>query len=86
MLAKLNELSEKRDKVLLTRDPEKLRRFVIENEESYGRTFVLCFKFAPKKMVEATMHKMIVHCESLPDDFRAESEKWLFKRGMDLEL
>lgn len=82
----LNELSAERDKALLTRDPEKLRRFVVENEEYYGKSFVLCFKFAPKKMVEATMHKMIVHCESLPDDVRDESEEWLLKRGMDLKL
>lgn len=77
---------EKRDEMLLKRDTSELRKFVNENKMLYGNDFVKKFNAATDKVVEITMHKMIVNCTNLPFDFRQKSADWLMDRGFDLEI
>ena len=75
-----------RDEMLLKRSVEEFRKFVAKYEKYYSPMFVDAIVRADDKVLEITMHKMIVHCTNLPFDFRQESADWLLDRGFHLEL
>lgn len=75
-----------RDEMLLKCDVEELRKFVFEHEEFYDPAFGLLLIKANNKVLEITLHKMIVNCTNLPFDFRQTSADWLIDRGFSLNV
>ena len=76
----------RRDEMLLKCDIYELRKFVNENKKYYSKQFVKAFNAASDKVVEMTLHKMIVCCTNLPFDFRQKSADWLIDRGLSLDI
>lgn len=75
-----------RDEMLLKCDINELRKFVNKNKGLYTKQFVKAFNAASDKVVEMTLHKMIVSCTNLPFNFRQKSADWLLDRGLSLDI
>lgn len=81
-----SDYAKQRDEMLLKCDIYELRKFVNENKKHYSKQFVKAFNAASDKVVEMTLHKMIVCCTNLPFDFRQKSADWLIDRGLSLDI
>lgn len=75
-----------RDEMLLKCSVDELRKFVGKYEKFYSPMFVDSIVRADDKVLEITLHKMIVNCTSLPFDFRQKSADWLFDKGFRLDV
>ena len=73
----LEEYQEELKKVLLTRDPDKLVELSNEWAPKLDNERMAEFKDQPRDLVELVMHQMIAGISGIPNDIRAESEKWL---------
>lgn len=85
----MNELeryAKERDEMLLKCDVNEFRKFVKEHEEMYTPLFADAIVRASDELIEMTLHKMIVHCEDLPFDFRQKSADWLLDKGLSLNI
>lgn len=76
----------KRDEMLLKCSVEELKKFVKNNEQYYTPMFADAIARANDKVLEVTLHKMIVNVTSLPFDFRQKSADWLLDRGFQLDI
>ena len=75
-----------RDEMLLKCSVDELRKFLGKYEKYYSPMFVDSIVRADDKILEITLHKMIIHCVNLPFDFRQKSADWLFDKGFKLDL
>lgn len=82
----IKQYVKERDEMLLKCSIEELRKFTEEHQHILSKGYVEAFRQAPDKVVEITLHKMIVNVTNLPDDFRQKSADWLLDRGFHLEL
>lgn len=82
----IKQYVKERDEMLLKCSVDELRKFAKEHKHILGKGFVKAFRNAPDKVVEITLHKVIVNCTNLPFDFRQKSADWLLDRGYRLEL
>ena len=78
---RVNKYVKERDKMLLKRDVNELRKFVKRFEEYYEKDYLERFEKATDEILEITLHKMIANVTSLPRDFVLESVQWLIERG-----
>ena len=83
---KLKQYAKERDEMLLKRDVKELRKFILEHQDNMNPIMCLSMLNASDKVLEITLHKMIVNCTNLPFDFRQESADWLLDRGFRLDL
>lgn len=84
----MNEIEKfvkERDAVLMTRDVEQFRKFVM-NCNLYDTFHKEAFSKMPNQQIEIIMHKMIVHCINIPLEVRQESKNWLEDRGYSAEI
>ncbi len=86
MIISAEKYAKERDKMLLKRDINELRKFVNKNKKLYRKEYIKAFNAASDEIIEITMHKMIVHCINLPFNFRQESADWLIEKGFDLDI
>ena len=56
------------------------------SEKFYSHMFVDSIVRADDKVLEITLHKMIVHCTNLPFEFRQKSADWLLDKGFRLDI
>lgn len=82
----LTKYAKERDKMLKKRSVKALKKFVNKNAEYYSPMFVDAINRAEDKVLEITLHKMIVHCTNLPDNLRIKSGEWLINRGFSLDI
>lgn len=82
----LKQYAKERDEMLLKCSVAELRKFVSKHEKFYSPMFTDAITRADEKVLEITLHKMIVHCINLPFDFRQKSADWLIDRGFNLDI
>ena len=82
----IKQYVKERDEMLLKCSIEELRKFTEDHKDVLNKGYVEAFRNAPDKVVEITLHKMIVNCPNLPEDFRQKSADWLLDRGFHLDL
>ena len=85
----MNELKKyikARDKMLLKGSVEELMKFALANKKHYSPMFIVMLEKASYETLEITLHKMIVNCTSLPEDYRNKSADWLLERGYRITI
>ena len=85
----MNEIKryvKERDEMLLNCSVAELRTFVNNNAEHFNLLFIDGINRADDKVLEITLHKMIIHCVNLPYEFRKKSAEWLLERGFNLDI
>lgn len=86
VMNKLKAYVKARDEMLRKRNVAELEKFVEAHKEDFAEGFAERFKSAPKKVKEATLHKMIVDVTSLPEAMKDESAAWLIEHGFGVGI
>lgn len=82
----LTKFIKERDEMLKRCDIAELRKFVKANASYYDEGFRKAINNAPDKILEITLHKMIVSVPKLPKRLRDNSIRWLWERGYSLSI
>ena len=86
MNANIKQYVRERDEMLKKCSIEELRKFVNEHKKHFTSEYVESFNAAPDKVLEITLHKMIVNAVKLPQNLRERSALWLMFRGYNLGI
>lgn len=86
---KMNELMQyvkERDEMLLKGSVDELKKFALANRKHYSPMFIVMLEKASYATLEATLHKMIVNCTNLPEEYRQKSADWLVEKGFGKDI
>lgn len=86
MKADLKRYAKERDEMLKKCSVAEYRKFVRDHAYMYSTEFITAFNEATDKVLEVSLHKMIVNAVNLPIELRETSSQWLLSRGFDLSI